>query len=47
MHLTLPEGTKDRAAKVLVEGEDRMSLAREAYLAELKRRERKRPDGEK
>lgn len=40
MHLTLPEGTQARATAVLEDGEDRMSLAREAYLREIKRRER-------
>lgn len=42
MHLTLPEGTQARATAVLEDGEDRMSLAREAYLREIKRRERKK-----
>jgi len=48
LNLTLPKGTKDRATAVLVDGEDRMSLAREAFLREIKRRERKpRPEGGK
>lgn len=42
MHLTLPEGTQARATAVLEDGEDRMSLARDAYLREIKRRERKK-----
>lgn len=45
IHLTLPEGTRDRITAVLVTGEDRMALIRKALEAELKRRERKRPDG--
>lgn len=40
MHLTLPDGTQARATAVLEDGEDRMALAREAYLREIKRRER-------
>ena len=48
MHLTLPEGTQERATAVLEDGEDRMSLARESYLREIKRRERsKRREGER
>ena len=47
IHLTLPEGTRDRITAVLVTGEDRMALIRKALETELRRRERKRPDGGK
>lgn len=47
IHLTLPEGMKERATAVLEPGEDRMALIRKALEAELRRRERKRPDGGK
>lgn len=41
MQARFPEGTFDRIAAVLEEGEDRTDLVREAVERELKRRERK------
>jgi hypothetical protein len=42
MQARFPEGTFDRIAGVLVQGEDRTDFVREAVERELKRRERAR-----
>lgn len=38
MHVTLPEGAKDRIDSVLEEGEDRLEFVRTAIEKEIKRR---------
>lgn len=38
MHLTLPEGAKERIDSVLEEGEDRLEFVRTAIEKEIKRR---------
>lgn len=40
LHLTLPEGAKERIDSVLEEGEDRLDLIRSAIDREIKRRQK-------
>jgi hypothetical protein len=44
INLTLPEGAKARMDAVLVEGEDRLDMIREAIDREIKRRQRAKPE---
>lgn len=40
LHLTLPEGAKEKIDAVLKDGEDRLAFIREAISREIKRREK-------
>ena len=43
MHLTLPDGAKQRIDSVLEEGEDRLEFVRTAIEKEIKRRSKSKP----